>query len=73
VILDPPRAGCDPQLLRALPATTELVILISCGLPGLKRDAALLSQLGWRVDRLVAHDLFPHTPHAEVVTRWRRD
>ena len=73
VILDPPRAGCDPQLLRALPATTELVILISCGLPGLKRDAALLSELGWRVDRLVAHDLFPHTPHAEVVTRWRRD
>lgn len=72
LVLDPPRAGCDPALLGAIPASCAQVVLISCGLPGLSRDAARLRGLGWRCDQLVAHDLFPHTPHAEVVTRWVR-
>lgn len=72
LILDPPRAGCDAALLGAIPASCATVVLISCGLPGLGRDAARLRELGWRCDHLAAHDLFPHTPHAEVVTRWIR-
>lgn len=72
LVLDPPRAGCDPALLDAIPASCSTAVLVSCGLPGLGRDAQRLAGLGWRCDRVVAHDLFPHTPHAEVVTRWVR-
>ncbi len=77
-LLDPPRAGCGEAVLQALDALDELrnLVLISCGLPGLARDALALTQRGWQVTRVAALDMFPHGPNAEVVlslSRPRRD
>lgn len=69
VILDPPRAGIHPKALKALlllrPAS---VVYVSCNPKLLAADLATLSS-AYRVTRLEAVDLFPHTEHVEAVAR----
>jgi 23S rRNA (uracil1939-C5)-methyltransferase len=49
------------------------LVLVSCDPASLGRDAALLQGHGFRHDGSTLVDLFPHTPHVEVVTRFIRD
>ena len=44
------------------------VVLVSCDPGALGRDAGLLAAAGYRLGRVTLVDLFPHTPHVEVVT-----
>lgn len=68
VVLDPPRAGCDPRVLKSvLRLSPGKVIYVSCDPGTLARDLALLSQAGYRVQEIQPVDLFPHTPHIETV------
>ncbi|MGH8973773.1 MAG: class I SAM-dependent RNA methyltransferase, partial [Acidimicrobiia bacterium] len=46
--------------------------LVSCDVAALGRDAGLLAGAGWHLESLCLVDLFPHTPHVEVVTSWKR-
>lgn len=71
-LVDPPRAGMDARTLEALLALRPPHILyISCNPATLARDGArLASAYALRVLRPV--DLFPHTPHLESVSLWRR-
>ena len=67
VLLDPPRAGCHPQLLveiarRAVP----LIICVSCDPSTLARDVKLLSA-NYRLTSARVVDLFPQTYHIETV------
>ena len=48
------------------------MVLVSCDPAALGRDAGLLAAAGYRLDAVTLVDLFPHTPHVEVVTSWRR-
>lgn len=74
VLLDPPRKGCDEAVLRTV---TEMcpqkIVYVSCDPATLARDAARLSELGYRTDRLCAADLFPRTHHVESVARMVKD
>jgi len=43
------------------------VIYVSCDVATLARDARLLVDAGYTIDRIDAFDLFPNTPHVETV------
>lgn len=69
VIADPARAGlmangvatvvrCDP----------DVVVLVSCDVASLGRDAKLLAEAGYRFEEATPVDLFTHTAHVEVVS-----
>lgn len=71
VVADPARSGLGRKGVDVLAGTgAPRLVLVSCDPASLGRDTALLTSAGyrWSASRLV--DLFPHTPHLEVVTRF---
>ena len=48
------------------------VALVSCDPAALGRDARLLGAAGYRLVETTLIDLFPHTSHVEVVSRFER-
>ncbi len=71
-IIDPPRAGLHPKALRALiehgPAR---VVYVSCNYHSFLKEWPELEK-AYTLERVQAFDLFPHTPHMEVVHTLRR-
>jgi 23S rRNA (uracil1939-C5)-methyltransferase len=68
VLVDPPRAGCERKFLQSVAhAAPRCIVYISCNPETLKRDAEILSKLGYRLDRVQPYDLFPYTPHTEAI------
>lgn len=65
VILDPPRAGCDNQLIdKLLEVTPEKIIYLSCNPATQARDVeALLKK--YHLETIKTYNFFPHTPHIE--------
>ena len=73
VVADPARAGLGRDSADVVAATgAERVVLVSCDPVAMARDAALLAAHGYRHSGSTVLDLFPHTPHVEVVTRFDR-
>lgn len=74
VVADPSRHGLGQRAVDRLAATgTTHLVLVSCDPAALGRDAGLLARHGFEHDGSTLVDLFPHTPHVEVVTRFIRD
>lgn len=68
VLLNPPRAGVDAKVTEALEATTpppNAIIYVSCNPATLARDLSRLPS--YRIESLVAFDMFPQTAHVETV------
>ncbi|MDX9971692.1 MAG: 23S rRNA (uracil(1939)-C(5))-methyltransferase RlmD [FCB group bacterium] len=66
-IVDPPRAGLHPKALRRLvDLRPQSVLYVSCKPTVLAREMPTLLE-GYHLTNLRAVDLFPHTPHAEVL------
>ncbi|MGH8992674.1 MAG: class I SAM-dependent RNA methyltransferase [Acidimicrobiia bacterium] len=73
VVADPSRQGLGEGVVGHIGATgARTLALISCDVAALGRDAGLLAGAGWNLESLCLVDLFPHTPHVEVVTGWKR-
>jgi 23S rRNA (uracil1939-C5)-methyltransferase len=73
VVADPPRAGLGRAGVRAVAATrTPRLVLVSCDAGALGRDTALLRDAGYTLDSSTLVDVFRHTPHVEVVSRFTR-
>ncbi len=73
VVADPPRAGFHPKALRAVVALAPArVVYVSCNPATLARDLGVLCAGGYRVAAVQPIDMFPHTPHIEVVARLER-
>lgn len=68
VIVDPPRRGCHPQVLRALGESgPRHIVYVACGIESLVRDGAALRAFGYDLAEVRAVDMFPHTTHLETV------
>jgi 23S rRNA (uracil1939-C5)-methyltransferase len=73
VIADPARTGLGRDAAAVLGRTgAGVVLLVSCDAGALGRDAGLLAGHGFRHEASVVVDLFPHTHHVEVVSRFAR-
>ena len=72
-VVDPARTGLGRAATDVLAATgAPTVVLVSCDPVSLARDTTLLAAHGYRHAGSTVLDLFPHTPHVEVVTRFER-
>lgn len=69
VILDPPRKGCDAELIKTVAESfyPKSVVYISCNDATLARDCAEFQNLGYLVQSVTPVDLFPRTGHVETV------
>ena len=69
VVLDPPREGCPPEVVRQVFGRLRPArgILVSCNPEALARELPLAVAAGYRVLRVQPVDMFPHTPHVEAV------
>lgn len=73
VVADPARAGLGADGVATVVGTgAAYVALVSCDPAALGRDARLLVDAGYLVDRVELVDMFPHTHHVEAVTTLRR-
>ena len=73
VVADPPRAGFHPKALRTLVALgATRIVYVSCNPATLARDLQTLVAGGYRPTVVQPVDMFPHTPHIEVVVRLER-
>ena len=67
-ILDPPRAGCDEALLRAVASCdVDKIVYVSCDPGTLARDIKLLGELGYEFVEATPVDMFVATMHVESV------
>ena len=74
VVADPARDGLRAGGVQVLTATkASVIVLISCDPASLGRDARLLNEQRYRLEYCEVLDLFPHTHHVEVVSRFIRD
>ncbi|MBO8141789.1 MAG: 23S rRNA (uracil(1939)-C(5))-methyltransferase RlmD [Firmicutes bacterium] len=67
-ILDPPRRGCEPEVLAALAAAeVPRLVYVSCHPETMARDLKRLRGLGYDTERVQPVDMFPMTAHVECV------
>lgn len=73
VILDPPRDGLkERDALAPLFSKAPWVVYISCNLATWRRDALFLQSLGLTLTKVDGLDMFPQTPHLEVLSVFER-
>lgn len=74
VILNPPRKGCDRQVLEHVAGgAPERIIYVSCSPATLARDLDILAGFGYRTREIQPVDMFPQTPHVENVALLAKD
>ncbi len=67
-VLDPPRAGCEPEALaEIIRLGPDRLVYISCEPSTHARDLSALTRGGYRIERAAIVDMFPHTYHIESV------
>lgn len=71
VVADPSRRGLGRRAVQTIARTKAVVVvLVSCDAGSLGRDARLLVEAGYELSGSVVLDLFPQTPHVEVISRF---
>jgi len=72
VLLDPPRAGADARATRLIAALgASAITYVSCDPATLARDLRAFGAAGYRLESVVALDMFPQTHHVETVAKLR--
>lgn len=68
VCVDPPRKGMQEDAVQAVASMRpQRVVYVSCEPSTLARDILRFSDLGYRLEKASAFDLFPRTKHVETV------
>lgn len=74
IVVDPPRKGCDAELLETILAMQpQRVVYVSCNPSTLARDLRVLEDGGYRTVEVQPVDMFPHTTHIENVVWLNRE
>ena len=81
IVVDPPRKGCDAELLETiLKMQPERIVYVSCDSATLARDLKILCEgaqedektAGYQIEKWRAVDQFPMTTHVETVVLMSR-
>lgn len=73
VVLDPPRAGMHPSVIRRLlEVEPKRIIYVSCDPGTLARDLSILTAEHYMVESVQPVDMFPWTQHVETVVLLER-
>ncbi|MDO5123422.1 MAG: 23S rRNA (uracil(1939)-C(5))-methyltransferase RlmD [Eubacteriales bacterium] len=68
IILDPPRKGCQRELLETVAEMNpKRVVYVSCDPATLARDLKIFAELGYKTQEVMPVDMFPRTAHVECV------
>lgn len=71
--VDPPRKGCDPQVIDAILASgARRMVYVSCNPATLARDVKRLATGGFTVQAVQPVDMFPRCGHVETVVLMTR-
>ena len=67
IITDPPRAGMHPDVInKMLELRAPKIVYVSCNPASQARDIAMMQEV-YKVTKVQAVDMFPHTHHVECV------
>ena len=72
ILLDPPRTGAAFALNGLCALQAEKVLYVSCNPATLVRDAEILINFGYRIQKTAMLDMFPHTEHLESITLFEK-
>jgi 23S rRNA (uracil1939-C5)-methyltransferase len=72
VVFDPPRAGARDQAEALAASAVPLVVAVSCNPSSLARDARILVDGGYRLERATPVDQFLWSTHLEAVAVFRK-
>jgi 23S rRNA (uracil1939-C5)-methyltransferase len=72
VVFDPPRQGAQAQAQQLAASKIPVVVAVSCNVATFARDARILLDGGYSMERVTPVDQFRHTPHVELVARFSR-
>ena len=74
VVVDPPRAGLSPKIVRRLiECEAARIVYVSCNPTTLAPNAAQLAEAGYRLKRVRPVDMVPQTPHIECVALFEKE
>lgn len=72
ILVDPPRSGMhDDALKKLINVAPKELVYVSCNPKNFAREMVQLKEL-YNLVEMVAIDMFPHTPHVELVARLER-
>ncbi|WP_371348698.1 class I SAM-dependent RNA methyltransferase [Ancylobacter sp. IITR112] len=71
-VFDPPRQGAEAQARQLAASAVPLVIGVSCDPVTFARDAQILTEGGYRLERVTPVDQFLYSAHVELVGLFRR-
>lgn len=72
VVIDPPRQGAEAQARELAASPLKRLVYVSCNAQTFARDARVLTDGGFRLERVTPVDQFRHSPHVELVARFSR-
>ncbi|MBA6390244.1 23S rRNA (uracil(1939)-C(5))-methyltransferase RlmD [Colwellia sp. BRX10-3] len=67
VLLDPARAGAYQALTQLLSYKVSKILYVSCDPTSLARDAKLLIDQGYKIEKITLMDMFSQTKHVETM------
>jgi len=71
-VFDPPRAGAATQAASLADSSVPIVVAVSCNPATLARDARILIDGGYKLERVTPIDQFLYSPHIEAIAVFRR-
>jgi 23S rRNA (uracil1939-C5)-methyltransferase len=72
VVLDPPRPGASAQAKTLAESKVARVLYVSCNAASFARDARILADGGYRLERVHPIDQFLWSPHVELFAEFSR-
>ncbi|HQO40546.1 MAG TPA: 23S rRNA (uracil(1939)-C(5))-methyltransferase RlmD [Spirochaetota bacterium] len=71
LILDPPRSGMHPKMIKEIRnMKLDRIIYMSCNPSTFRDDVKALEE--WEIETFEAYDMFPQTPHVETLALLKR-
>jgi 23S rRNA (uracil1939-C5)-methyltransferase len=70
VVVDPPRAGLHPYVIKSLLNMRPFrIVYVSCNPTTLARDLKMFCEKSYKLEKVQPVDMFPHTYHIESVAK----